>query len=205
MATDAATQLGDEKYLDYLAQVSAEVDDCASRRRGRTVEGQQGQETMPPEVAQQEVPGGVVDGEAAPRPAIASRNVYVRQQEALSSIAKDPSAGPGRWYTLLASYRLDDAQTVAEQVRAFSQGMQRLRRVDPRARLEVYRTGASDSFAIVLTPQRADRDGARALVGPARWLGAPDAAIQPDQNWRLCPAPYSAENLRRCASARSAS
>jgi hypothetical protein len=205
MAADAANELavrekGGEKYKDYLAQVTSEVEQCTTTKGG-TQQAQSGQQQQAE--AGQPTPGGsgptpVRDSMMRAASEVVSQNVILRQEEA----APDAAAAPAnqRWYTVLASYRPgqeEDAVRQLQDVQRRAQGIQ------PPVRVEVYRTRISGLYAIVLTGEGATRESARDLVGLARRNGwARDAFVQSDRNWVSCGTPDSAAALSRCGGGR---
>jgi hypothetical protein len=204
MATDAANELarvdkGGEKYKDYLAQVTSEIEAC-SRQRAQTPQLQSGerrddqqQQTVD---ATPDLPAQVMQA----APAVVSQNVKLRAEEGQTTPQAAATAGSQRWYAVVASYRPGEEQVVAEHVQEV---LRQSRSMQPAVRVEVYRTRLSGLYAIVLTGEGATRESARDLVGLARRNGwARDAFVQNDRNWVSCGTGDSAEALRRCGGGR---
>jgi hypothetical protein len=205
MATDAANELarvekGGEKYKDYLAQVTSEIEEC-SRTRGQTQQAQSGRR----DGVDQPSSGGAIPPEqqemaVQTSPAVVSQNVKLRQEEGETAPGAAAPTPNQRWYTVVASYRPGEEQIAAEHVQEV---LRQSRTMQPPVRVEVYRTRLSGLYAIVLTGEGATRESARDLVGLARRNGwARDAFVQNDRNWVSCGTGDSAEALRRCGGGR---
>jgi hypothetical protein len=169
--------------------------------------------TMAPEQSAQAGPAAPVQqmAEAAPiAPEFVSRsqNLALRgierrieQQQMRDSPAAATDAAQAPHYAILASYSVSDRSTYDDAAGAAAH-FNRLAAAtsDAGVQLRVYRTDASNHFAIVLVAENGAEGAARELVAQARRLGwSPDAFVQAENNWTLCPNPRTVEGLRACA------
>lgn len=134
----------------------------------------------------------------APQMEHAAANNELRQAEIIQSRAGDLAQNRAeilqaqRYFAVLASYNVDDSETynptegLVADYRSLAQSTQGVAGVT----LKVFRTAASNHFAIVLEPEGATREGARDLVAAARTNGwSADAFVQAGTSWVECAEP----------------
>jgi hypothetical protein len=148
-----------------------------------------------------------LDMPAAAAPVIqrehAMANIEMRQIENSTSLAeelrqttrtaRDQLEQSQRYYAVLASYGVDDALTYDARDGVVADYQSLLQHTQAAGvRLKVFRTSASNHFAIVLEPENGARDGARDLVAVARANGwSTDAFVQAGASWIECAEPTS--------------
>lgn len=118
-------------------------------------------------------------------------NVSMAEELRQSRAERVQTAEEQRYYAVLASYGVGDDITYDANDGIVADYQDLLRRTQGAGvRLKVFRTSASNHFALALEPDGATRDGARDLVGVARANGwSPDAFVQAGTTWIECGEP----------------
>jgi hypothetical protein len=193
---------GETVYAEHVLEVQRTMPACVAAGQAQV-----------PEPTTADVQGSAPAAPVAPELVAQSRNLELRAverqvaQSSSGSVNASAPADTGRSFAVLSSYAVSDESTYSAESGAVAHYNQLASAAAAEGlQVQVYRTAASNHFALVLPAD--SFDAARDLVTRARTNGwAPDAFAMSSRpsdqysavGWTRCPEPISAESLRACA------